>query len=88
MKDDKELNNTDLNRVSGGKNDLDNYLELLQKDGKKTLVDYDNETTLELDNDVKYHHDGNVDIVLRDKDLAGLPTEEIKVFLDGNNSIK
>ena len=69
MKNNDELNNKDLNNVSGGNSTLEKYLKsLVGKDKDKTLVDYGTGKTLDLDPSIKYEDDGNLLIVKREKD--------------------
>ena len=67
MKSNKELNNHDLNSVSGGSNDLDEYLKTLAEESKKVLVDYGTGEQLEVDPSVHQDNDGNLYIVEREK---------------------
>ncbi len=68
MKKNKQLNNKDLNGVSGG-NNLEKYLKSLAgKDKNKLLVDYGTGVKLDLDNTIDYEKSDNLIILKREKD--------------------
>ena len=72
----EELNNDDLNNVSGGKADLNKYLkELAGKDRNKVLVDNDDQEELILNPSIPYANDGNLNIIEREKDSPVIDAE-------------
>lgn len=76
-KNKKELNNNDLNNVSGGKTNLDKYLkDLSVKDKTKIIVDKGNGDELVLSQSVQYPKDANLDIIIeREKDSPIIDAE-------------
>ena len=65
---DKELQNDDLNNISGGNSNLDKYLKtLVGKDEDKMLVDYGTGVALDHDSTVAYEGNNNVYIIKREK---------------------
>lgn len=72
----KELNNNDLNNVSGGSSNLDKYLKVLtSKDKNNIIVDHGSETELVLKQSVEYEDDGNLHIIEREKDSPVVDAE-------------
>ena len=72
----EELNNDDLNNVSGGKADLNKYLkELAGKDRNKVLVDNGGQEELVLNPSIPYANDGNLNIIEREKDSPVIDAE-------------
>ena len=72
----EELNNDDLNNVSGGKADLNKYLkELAGKDRNKVLVDNGDQEELVLNPSIPYANDGNLNIIEREKDSPVIDAE-------------
>ena len=68
MKPTKELNDQELNNVSGGESSLDKYLKtLVGTDKNKILVDQGTGKTLDLNPAVKFEDDNNVYIIKREK---------------------
>lgn len=75
MNNDKELNNKDLNNVSGGSN-LDKYLKSLTgHDKSKALIDYGTGVQLDLDSTVQKEDDGNISIIKREKNSPEVEAE-------------
>lgn len=63
----KEINNKDLNDVTGGSNDLDDYLsKLAGKDKNEPLVDYGTGSQLDLDPSVQKDDEGKLIIINRE----------------------
>ena len=68
MKNNKKLNDKDLNNVAGG-SDLDKYLKSISgQDKDKMLVDYGTGVALDLNPSVDYDKLENLIIVKREKD--------------------
>lgn len=66
----KKLRNRDLNAVSGGKGNLEDYLKkLVVKDKDKMLVDYGTGVELDHDSSVSYDESGNLLIVKSEKEV-------------------
>ena len=64
-----ELNNEDLNKISGGKTNLDKYLKtLVGKDKDDILVDYGTGTQIDLNPSVDIDDNNNVYVIKREKD--------------------
>lgn len=64
----KELNNQDLNNISGGKHNLEDYLKEIKKDKEKPLVDYGTGKHLDLDPSIHWEDENNAHIIKREKD--------------------
>ena len=72
----EEINNDDLNDVSGGKADLNKYLkELAGKEKNRVLVDNGGQEELVLNPSVPYANDGNLIIVEREKESPEIDAE-------------
>ena len=68
MESKEELMNQDLNDVTGGSNDLDDYLnKLAGKDKNEPLVDYGTGSQLDLDPSVQKDDDSKLIIINREK---------------------
>ena len=66
----KKLRNRDLNAVSGGKGNLEDYLKkLVVKDKDKMLVDYGTGVELDHDSSVPFDESGNLLIVKSEKEV-------------------
>ena len=66
MKNNKQLNDSDLNNIAGG-SDLDKYLKTLAgNDKNKELVDYGTGKALDLNPSVDYDKSENLIIVKRE----------------------
>lgn len=68
MKNNEELNNQNLENVSGGESSLEKYLKTLAgKDKDKMSVDYGTGVALDLNPSVDYDDRNNVHIIKREK---------------------
>ena len=71
MKNNKKLDNKNLNDITGGSNDLEKYLKsLVGKDKDKNLVDYGTGVQLDLNPSIDYDKKENLLIVKREKEKA------------------
>ena len=79
MKTNKKLNNQELDNVSGGKTNLDDYLKTIAGKGKnKILVGYG--TGVELSNNSKIDHEENNNLIVIKREKK-LPEEQADLSL-------
>ncbi len=68
MKSNKELNNDELDNVSGGGKNLEDYLKtVVEHDKNKILVDEGTGKQLDINPSIDINDDGNLIIVKREK---------------------
>ena len=69
MKTNNELNNKDLDNVSGGNSSLEKYLkDLVGKDKSKIIIDNGEGKQLDLNPSIDYEKDEKLIIIKREKD--------------------
>lgn len=66
----KELGNEDLDNVSGGAKNLDDYLKTLVGQDKPLIVDQGTGKSLELKPSITKDDDGNIYVIKREKDIS------------------
>lgn len=80
---DKELDNKELDDVSGGNTNLDKYLKTLAgNDKNKNLVDYGTGTQLDHVSTVQYDSNNETYVLKREKDNAELSSDELKIGVE------
>lgn len=78
MENNKELENPELENISGGNKKLDDYFKKIDGTVKnKMLVDYGTGVSLDLNPSVDYDKNDNVLIIKREKPDAELPTSDL-----------
>ena len=68
MKVSKEINTKDLDNVSGGSSELEEYLKALKEKEDKPLVDYGTGTETKTDPTVPFDDNNNTYIIKREKE--------------------
>lgn len=64
----KQLKNIDLDSISGGSTNLDDYLKKIDGKGKNDiLVDHGSGVGLDINPSIQYEEDGNLHIIKREK---------------------
>ena len=76
MKSNKELNNDELNNVSGGGKSLEDYLKtIVENDKNKILVDEGTGKQLDINPSVDLNDDSKLIIIKREKDSPETKTD-------------